>query len=543
MRFRIALLLLLLSLCGGAQAAEPPRLVVQIVVSSMRADDLDRYMPNFGEGGFRRLADEGVRYTQSRYDCQQTTTPVSLATLSTGAMPSTHGVVGTVWNDYVDNSTVRLLEDKTVRCLDYHHGEGGGWSPCNLVAPTLTETLLDYRPESRTATVALDPVSAVVLNGRGGNVFWMDSVGCQWATSSCYAPALPEWVRKRNREKFALNYRMERWTTLLPQERYLNDRYADILSPDDIRKLRKTDKQRADRFQAIPSLIRMRGDYDALRYTPAGNTAVLKFAKAALAQFNMGRDDRTDLLNICLDASRTIMETYGPESVEAEDMYYRLDRDLAEFLRFLFAQVPAERVLVVLTSDHGTSPSCDLGRQEAGRFNVRQFEVIVNGFLSARYGQGDWVLRYAGNSLYLNHNTVYEKGLDLAEIQNEAAIFAMQFRGVSHALSATAMRTSYFGSGYARRMQNGFYPRRSGDVAVNLMPGWIEQREGIRSTSGSMYGYDTRVPLVFAGNGLAPARIARDVEMTSLAPTLARLLGIGEPAAAEGTVLEEIVRP
>ena len=105
------------------------------------------------------------------------------------------------------------------------------------------------------------------------------------------------------------------------------------------------------------------------------------------------------------------------------------------------------------------------------------------------------------------------------------------------------MRTSYFGSGYARRMQNGFYPRRSGDVAVNLMPGWIEQRDGIRSTSGSMYGYDTHVPLVFAGNGLAPARIARDVEMTSLAPTLARLLGIGEPAAADGTVLEEIVRP
>lgn len=83
MRFRIALLLLLLSFWGGTQAAEPPRLVVQIVVSSMRADDLDRYMPNFGEGGFRRLADEGVRYTQSRYDCQQTTTPVSLATLST----------------------------------------------------------------------------------------------------------------------------------------------------------------------------------------------------------------------------------------------------------------------------------------------------------------------------------------------------------------------------------------------------------------------------------------------------------------------------
>ncbi len=542
MKLRI-LLLLSLMLCGKALSAEPPRLIVQLVVGSMRADDLDRYMANFGEGGFRRLTDEGVRYTQCRYDCQQTTTPVSLATLSTGAMPSTHGVVGTLWSDYVDNRTVRLLEDKDVRCLDYHHGTEGGYSPVNLVAPTLAETLLTHSPGSRTATVALDPTSAVLLSGRGGNVFWLDSVGCCWATSSYYAPALPEWVRKLNREKFARSYCMERWTMLLPQQRYRNDRYADILVADDIRRLRKADKERADRFRAIPSFVRLRDDSDALRFTPAGNTAVLEMAKAALSQFNMGRDERTDLLNICLDASRAITEAYGPESVEAEDMYYRLDRDLADFLRFLYAQVPAEQVLVVLVSDHGTSPSFDLGAQEAERFNVRQFEVIVNGFLSARYGQGDWVLRYASKSLYLNHNTVYERGFDLAEIQNEAAVFAMQFRGVSHALSATAMRTSYFGSGYARRMQNGFYPRRSGDVAINLMPGWIEQQPGVRSASGSMYGYDTHVPLILSGWGLPPQRVTRDVEMTGVTPTLARLAGIPEPAASEGAVLEEILRP
>lgn len=543
MKIPIPLLTVLLFCCNASHASEPPRLVVQVVVSSMRAGDLDRYMPNFGEGGFRRLAENGVRYTQCRYDCQQTTTPVSLATLSTGAMPSTHGVIGTAWSDYVDNRTVRLLEDKTVRCLDYHNGDGGGYSPSNLVAPTLTETLLAHAPQSRTATVALDPTSAIVTNGRGGNVFWMDSIGCNWSTSSFYAPALPEWVRKRNREKFALNFRMERWATLLPVERYVNDRYADILTLEELRKIRKDDKRQAERFRAIPSLVHVRSDFDALRYTPAGNTAVLEFAKAVLSQFNMGHDGRTDLLSICLDASRTIVEAYGPESIEAEDMYYRLDRDLAEFLNFLYAQVPEERVLVVLVSDHGTSPSYDLAQEHTDRFNVRQFEVIVNGFLSARYGQGDWVLRYEGKSLYLNHNTVYEKGLDLAEIQNETAVFAMQFRGVSHALSATAMRTSYFGSGYARRIQNGFYPRRSGDVAVNLMPGWIEQRQGIRSASGSMYRYDTHVPLVFAGCGLTPGRIERDVEPTSVAPTLARLLGIDEPAAAEGTVLEEIVRP
>ncbi len=262
----------------------------------------------------------------------------------------------------------------------------------------------------------------------------------------------------------------------------------------------------------MPSCLDLRDDYERLLYTPAGNTAVLGLAKQAIAQMRLGRDEETDLMNICLDASRRIAEAYGPESMEVEDMLYRLDRDLDDFLTFLFAQVDPERVAVVLTSDHGTSPSYDAGPEEGDRFNVRQFEVIVNGFLNARYGAGEWVLDYEDKSLYLNHNLIYERGLNLAEVQNEVAIFAMQFRGVSHAQSATAVRTSYFGSGYARMMQNSYYPRRSGDVLLNFMPGWIEQRERCVSMSGSMYGYDREVPLLFYGAGAGRMRVARRVD-------------------------------
>mgnify|MGYP000803697742 FL=1 len=224
-----------------------------------------------------------------------------------------------------------------------------------------------------------------------------------------------------------------------------------------------------------------------------------------------------------------------------DSMYYRLDQDLEEFLTYVYTLFKPHEVLVILTSDHGSSPSYDFGREACDRFNTRQFEVIVNGFLSARYGPGNWVLEYEDKCLYLNHNLVYEKDLSLADIQNEVATFAMQFRGVSHALSATAMRTSYFGSGYARKMQNSFYPRRSGDVIINLMPGWIEEHDHKRSSSGSMYGYDTRVPLIFYGAGILPRQIDRPVDMTAVAPTLCRLLGIEAPAASEGTVLEEVI--
>lgn len=505
-------------LCTLPLQAARPRLVVQIVVSSMRAEDLDRYAAHFGEGGFRRLSEGGVRYAGARYDYQQTTTPVSLATLTTGALPSTHGVIGSRWQDYTDNRSVWLTDGR----------QGPG--PYHLIAPTLGEALLQHVPGSRCATVAAEAESAVVLGGRTAQVYWLDPQHCGWTTSYYYAPEVPEWVARSNRERYNLSYIADEWRTLYDRSSYRNTRHWDIVPTG----------QGKGRGEAKPQRLRLTGDYDRLLYTPAGNTAVLSFAKQLIAQNRLGADAEPDLLNICLDTSRRIVEAYGPESIEAEDMYYRLDRDLDDFLTFLFAQVEEEEVLVILTSDHGTSPSYDLAATAADRFNARQFEVIVNGFMNVRYGVGDWVTDYNENCIWLNHNLIYERGLNLAEVQNEVAIFAMQFGGVSHALAATAMRTSYFGSGYARRLQNSFYPRRSGDVVLNLMPGWIEERERCSSSSGSMYGYDTEVPLLFYGAGLAPQRIRRNVEMTSVAPTAARLLEISEPSASEGDPLEEI---
>ena len=533
-------LLLLLPAIRPAIAAAPPRLVINLVVSSMRADDIERYRTQFGTGGFLRLQDGGANFTESSYDYQQTSTPVSLATLTTGAMPSTHGVISTRWRDYIVNKSVSLIEDKNVRDPEYHNGNGA-YSPRNLIAPTFGESLLQERPGSRSVTVALNPISAVVMGGRDGITFWMDSVSCNWTTSTYYLPILPAWVKKCNLDKLYLSYITEPWHSLLNDDKYTNKRCSDIVLMSSIAKKKRTADLQNDAIKRISSKAPFKSRYDNILYTPAGNCLTLQFAKTALTQLDLGKRDQTDLLNICLDAPRAISEAYGPESIETEDMYYRLDKELEEFLTFVYTQFKPHEVLIVLSSDHGSSPSYDFGREACDRFNTRQFEVIVNGFLSARYGQGNWVLEYEDKCLYLNHNLVYEKGLSLSDIQNEVATFAMQFRGISHALSATAMRTSYFGSGYARKMQNSFYPRRSGDVIINLMPGWIEEHDNKRSSSGSMYGYDTRVPLIFYGAGILPQGITRPVDMTAVAPTLCRLLGIEAPAASEGTVLEEVI--
>lgn len=526
-----ALLLLAPMAVVANRPAKAPKLVVQIVVSSMRAGDLERYAAGFGTGGFQRLVQDGVVFEAGDYGCQQTLTPTSLATLATGTSASVHGVVGEQWYDYVDNKRVSLIDDRTVRNTETHGGQGA-YSPLHLTAPTLGEALVGTMPDSRAVSIALDPLSAIAMAGREGRNFWMDTSNCHFSSSTCYMPTLPTWVERFNEEQVYLPG-STLWETLLAADKYRNKRRTvDILFRDAGERRRTSAGEAVERIESIAPYL---SQYERLLYTPSGNTIVFAFAKTAVAQLSLGNREGTDLLNICLDSPEAVCEAYGPESIEAEDMYYRLDRDLTDFLTFIHAQVPHGEVLVVLTAAHGTSPSYDLERGY-DRFNARQFEVILNGFLSARYGQGAWVLAYRNNSVWLNHNLIYEKKLSLGEMQEEVAAFALQFRGVSYALSAKALRGGV-PDGYGRRMQRSFYPRRSGDVVIGLMPGWIEEHEHRRSSSGSMYGYDTRVPLIFYGAGMAPAKIGRVVPMVEVAPALSRMIGIESPAASEGDEL------
>lgn len=512
--------LLLLCCCAAAATARTPRLVVQIVVGSMRADDLDRYADRFGEGGFRRLMQQGTLYTDCRYNFQLTNTPATLATLATGAMPSMHGVIGESWMDYTTNRTVWLTDGRS------------GAGAYHLNAPTLAETLLRRSPASRAVTVALDPSSAVMLAGHAGDAYWLDEEQGEWCTSLYYTNRTPEWIADLNREGANITHLLPAWQQLYRQDAYRNTRHHDIrLTIDDKRTEPLT----------TPRRYTPRSYAERLRYTPAGNSVVLALARQLIARHELGADQTPDLLNICLDASRHLTEVYGPESIEVEDTFYRLDRDLAQFLDFLYAQVDPADCLVVLTSDHGSSDAYDRDGEPAERFSAQQFRVIVNGFLNVRYGTGAWVQRYQDRSLYLNRTLIYERNLDLGKVQNEVAVFATQFGGVAHALSATALASGYFGSGYAMRMQNSFYARRSGDVLINLLPGRIEEQENVCSSSGSMYGYDTRVLLLFCGGDLPAARHRREIDATAVAPTLARLLGIAAPDASEGAPLTEII--
>lgn len=489
MKYFYTLLFVLLGVCGVQ--AEKPRLVVNIVVSQLRADQVERWAHKLDDRGIGKLLKEGTVFDDARYDYMLTTTAAGLATITTGADPSTHGAVAPYWIDYTTGKRVPLIEDASAHGLGCDAGLGK-FSPHNIVAPTLADRLRESNRDSRAITIAADPLSAVVMGGHS-TAYWMDEGRGCWGSSTAYMETLPEWVVDYNDKRTAREWLGVVWAPF----GHKADAYPDLLS------------------------------------MPAGNVLVAEFAKRAIENEKLGEDEHTDLINICFDTPRRVSERYGSGSPEAEDMFYKLDKEIGDLLDYLHGTVNLYNTLVVITSDHGAS---DVPRD---KFNAAQFKVIVNGFLNAQYGQGDWVLDYVDRQLYLDRNLVYRNGLSLEEVQNRTAAFALQFRGVSHVLTSTAMQSGYFGGGYARMMQNSFYPRRGGDLTINLMPGWIEERDGVMSASGSMYGYDTHVPLMVLGMGTK--RVARNVNMRDLAPSLAHIMEIGRPLASDGGTIEELI--
>ncbi len=515
----------------SAQSEDDVRLIVNIVVPQMRSDVLERYGSNFSEKGIGRFLKEGMVLTNGYYDYMQTVTPATLATLTTGVNPSMHGVVSDSWINYVTGEKVGILDDESALGLDCSEG-AGRYSSHNIVLPTIGDNLLSASPESKVISVAADALSSVVLSGQRGAAFWFDEGNGNFVSSTAYMDRLPTWLVRYNGLKFPLSYVTSPWTLSKQRDKYRNSRYS-------VFEFKRADNLTKVMMPAIPR-SESKIDYRSLLYSPFGNSIVAEFAAQVVSNESLGSDGAVDILNVCFDASRYVCRRYGPESLEAEDMLYRLDSDIADLIGSITGAVPMDNVLFVLTSDHGSSDSFDCGRVPVDRFNADQFKVIMNSFLGVQFGAGDWVLDYIDRQLYLNHNLIYQRNLSLKEVQDRAAGFALQFRGVSHVLTASSMLGGYFGDSYGEKMQNSFYPRRAGDLMLNLMPGWIEECEESKAQSGSMYDYDTRVPVMLLGWKIPAGTDAVEFDMTCLAPTLARIMRLSRPIASAGHTISKV---
>jgi len=279
-----------------------------------------------------------------------------------------------------------------------------------------------------------------------------------------------------------------------------------------------------------------------LKYTPFGNVLTRDFATAIIVNEELGQDEYPDYLSIGFSANEYIGKQFGANSVEVQDAMLRLDREIALLLEFIDRYVGMHNTLVILTSDHGlayTPDYLEASKIPSGEFSPNSSLHLLGSYLNAIYGQGDWVKYYYGQQIYLNHELIETSGISYQEIQEHTAQFLIQFEGVSNAVTSYTLQTSNFSEGIFHKMQNGYHQKRSGDVVINLAPGWMEQVNG--DSYHSSYLGDNHVPLIWYGWKIKRSTLTRPVKMIDIAPTISYFLNIARPNVSTGDIILELM--
>lgn len=545
----IALLfVLMMHLSVGAQEQRsvhwerPPNLIVGMIVDQMRTDLIYRYWDNFGEDGFKRLVRDGAFLRDAHFDYSPTNTGPGHASVHTGTTPAFHGIVS---NDMFLRSTgggLYCASDPSILGIGCEGNEGQR-SPVNMMSSTMADELEKRTAHrSRTIGVALKDRGSILPIGRMGDAaYWFSAAEGKFISSSWYMDSLPGWLVAFNQEGRAAKYLDRKWELLLPRERYLqvlpDDNPYEKPIPGTVAATLPLD------LTALP-----KENMNALIWTPWGNTLTTDIAIAAIVGEKLGQDQMTDLLSISYSSTDMLAHYTTIRSLELEDMYVRLDLEMARLLKELDDRVGKGEYLLFLTADHGGGDQPeylkDL-RASATSFDQKELRSVLEPLLVNAFGTGDWIMEITNDQVFLNGTTIASKKLEAAAVQRVVAEGLLHHPLVAYALTATDLTGQVYAEGPQRSVQRGFHPQRSGDVCFVLRPGVVDVTDmyeaGKGSTHGSVWNYDTHVPIIFFGKGIAPGEVLRPVSITDIAPTIAMLVGTTMPDACVGRVIEEVI--
>jgi predicted AlkP superfamily pyrophosphatase or phosphodiesterase len=542
----IAILAILLTIMAEGQikkAGQPPKLVVGIVVDQMRQEYLYRFDSKLSNGGLKKLMHEGFMLRNGHYNYAPTVTGPGHASVYTGTTPSIHGIIGNDWYDKNLRDVVNCVNDPDQKVIGVADGNGDV-SPWRMLSTTITDELeLSTQKRAKVIGVSIKDRGAVLPAGHTPDgAYWYDGKSGRFITSTYYKTKLPDWVEKFNQQNLAGKYLSGEWNTLLPINQYVESGVDD--SPYEAK---IGDKDRPV-FPYDLKALRKPNGFDLLTYTPFGNDYLTEMAKAALAGENLGADEITDFLAISYSSTDVLGHAVGPNAIEIEDMYLRLDRNIEDLLKTLDEKVGAGNYTVFLTADHGVADVAQYLRDHripAGYFNTSHVKASLNDHLQ-KYFPGKQIVETISNGEVFFDQTVFQNdpkasGVELLIATQLTINFLLAQDGVANAYAENVMRNGNYDEGGMKGMAiRGFHPKRSGDVVMVLEPGWYPAGRVQGTTHGSAYTYDTHVPIIFYGNGIKKGSSVRYHTITDIAPTVSVLLNIKFPSGCTGRPVEEL---
>ena len=534
--------ILLFSNCKFSETTvKKPKLVIGIVIDQMRYDYLTRFADRYGKDGFNRILKNGFSLENAHYNMIPTYTAVGHASIYAGTSPSNHGIISNNWYDKVLKKSIYCVDDANYKTIG-NEGIVGQKSPHRLYTTTVADQLqLAQNMQGKTIGIAIKDRAAILPVGHTANAaYWYDAGNKnQWITSSYYMEKLPDWVKEFNSNNKADNYLNETWETLYDIKTYThsiadNNIYENNLNgkekpvfPKDLKKLREQN----DNFSLIKTI-------------PAGNSYTLDFAKAAINGEKLGQSEFTDFLAVSFSSTDYVGHRYGVASVETEDTYLRLDKDLAHFFNFLDTEVGKENYTLFLTADHAAVhvPSyLQSLKIPAHYLSTKKLKKFLSDITQKYFNSKELIENISNYQIFLDQEKIEALGFNKNTVAQRLADEVLSFDKIYKAVTARTLQTTNFTEGIMHALQQGYNPKFSGDVLMIPYPATLNySRKG--TSHGSGYSYDTHVPLIFYGNGIKKGVSKKIYKIIDIAPTISNLLKIEAPNGTSGNIIDEVLK-
>ncbi|MDP9229617.1 MAG: alkaline phosphatase family protein, partial [Bacteroidota bacterium] len=466
-----------------------------------------------------------------------TVTASGHTSIYTGSVPAISGITGNLWWDRLQQRSVYCTEDTTVQTVGNINSTSGQQSPRNLFVTTICDELkLATNFQSKTIGIAIKDRGGILPAGQSANAaYWYDTATGDWITSTFYMKELPQWVKNFNAKKLVDKYYAQGWTTLYPLNTYTQSSADE--EPYETKPLGKGFPYDLKKFTGK--------NYYRMTTTPFGNTFTFEIAKEALTAEQLGADSITDFLALSISSTDLIGHAFGPNSIEQEDDFLRLDKDLGEFLDFLDNKVGKGQYLIFLSADHGVAHAPGFLKEHkisAGNYDTVAMMGNMNKALKEKFGADELVVSLYNYQVHLNHPVIISSNLNEENIKEWIIDYLSKQPAVARVFDIDKLMQTTLNAKIRDMLANGYYPNRNGDVQIILQPQWIEGFTSGGTTHGVWNPYDAHIPLLWYGWNIKAGKTNREIYMTDIAPTLAALLHIQMPSGSIGHVIEEIVK-
>ncbi len=495
-----------------------PRLVVFVVIDQLRGDLLSRYASVFS-GGFKRLMDEGLSFSNAFHGHAATETAPGHAALSTGVHPARAGIPSNAWREKVEQQFHPVYN--VVDPQESLVGVPGlpGASPTVLQREGLADWIRAADSDAKVLSISAKDRAAVLMAGKAkGEVYWFNSQAGRFVTSTYYRRRNPGWLGDFNKEALEEFRADSVWTSTVPVEA------RDLSAPD------TADFEGDGVNTYFPHRYHQEridpGMDDFFLWfegTPMLDHATLELTKVVLEETGAGRKEgRTDFLSVSLSQTDRVGHAFGPLSREQMDNLLRLDRRLGEFLTYLDDRIGPENYVLGFSSDHGVMTVPERTDGPGVRLTMEHRSLLEQALTKA-----------AGAA---NRNRAPSPGPFMVEEMKEMPFVGPTFTH-EDLLGGEAQDS------IAEMFLRSFVPGRYGGLlsTYGVEMWWAENvldwSLASGTTHGSPYLYDRWVPLTVLGPTVIAGTEDGLVSPLDLAPTLAWLAGIPFPDDLDGRPL------